>query len=94
MRTKIGIVGSGFISRGLTALLKASPDLDVSCVFTRTVPSSRTDFPRAELLTNSLNQVIDTSGQQASASSTAGGVQYSFTAPVRDATTSLSASRV
>jgi len=61
MRTRVGIVGSGYISRGLTAAIEASPDMKVSRVLTRTPPGSRGDFPRAELLTTSLNELVDNS---------------------------------
>jgi len=59
MRTRVGIVGSGYISRGLTAAIEALPNMKVSHVLTRTSPVCRTDFPRAELLIASLTEVMD-----------------------------------
>lgn len=59
MMTRVGIAGSGYIARGLTAAIEAAPDMDVSCVLTRQDPASRTDFPRAGLLTTSLDRLID-----------------------------------
>jgi predicted dinucleotide-utilizing enzyme len=59
--TRVGIAGSGYLARGLTAAIEAAPDMDVSCVLTRQDPASRTDFPRAELLTTSIDEIVDRS---------------------------------
>jgi len=59
MTTRVGIVGSGYISRGLIAGLQAAPDMDVSCVLTRSHVASRPDFPYAPLLTTSLDRLLN-----------------------------------
>lgn len=56
---RIGVVGSGFISRGLILALASIADLSVTKVLTRTNPVHRSDFPRADLLTNSVDELID-----------------------------------
>lgn len=57
---KIGIVGTGFISKALTRLLlNHHPDLEVFAVLTRRDPASCGDFPLPDLLTNSVNEFID-----------------------------------
>ena len=61
MTTRVGIVGSGYISRGLTAAILASQDMDISCVLTRTACEGRADFPHNELLTSSLDRLIENS---------------------------------
>lgn len=61
MKTRVGIVGSGYISRGLTAAIMASGDMKVSCVLTRSVTVERDDFPHHELLTTSMSQLLNTS---------------------------------
>ncbi len=61
MMTRVGIVGSGYIARGLVLALQGQDDLGVSRVLTRTNPSQRNDFPRAELLTTSIDEIVDRS---------------------------------
>ncbi len=61
MKASIGIVGSGYIGRGLVLALQDHADLAVSRVLTRTNPWKRSDFPRPELLTTSINEIIDNS---------------------------------
>jgi predicted homoserine dehydrogenase-like protein len=61
MKARIGIAGSGYIARGLVLALQGQADLGVSRVLTRTDPSRRDDFPRPELLTTSINEIIDSS---------------------------------
>lgn len=57
---KIGIVGTGFIARGLTRLLiNHHPDLEVVSALTRRDPNSCSDFPLTEVLTQSVNELID-----------------------------------
>jgi len=58
---RIGIIGSGFIAGGLTKLLVQHPDFSVSGVLTRSRIEERTDFPEPELLTRSLQQLLDDS---------------------------------
>ena len=55
----IGVIGTGFIARGLVNLLNNSREYKLSGILTRTDASTRTDFPRVELLTNSLDYLID-----------------------------------
>ncbi len=57
----IGIIGSGFIANGLIKLLLRHPSYRLSFILTRTDINKRSDFSRKDLLTNSLNQLIDKS---------------------------------
>ena len=59
--SRIGIIGSGFIGKGLVMALEGQPDLTVSRVLTRTRTEERTDFPEQELLINSVDDLIDNS---------------------------------
>lgn len=59
-KTKIGVIGTGFIATGLINLLLNSPDLTVSKVLTRRPVDSIDTLPK-ELLTQSINEVIDAS---------------------------------
>lgn len=59
-KTKIGVVGTGFIASGLVRLLLNSPDLTVSKILTRRDPDSIDTLPK-ELLTQSVNELIDES---------------------------------
>lgn len=56
---KIGVAGSGFIARGLTYALGHQPDLRLTSVLTRRRPSDCSEFPRRELLTNSIDEFLD-----------------------------------
>lgn len=58
-KTRIGIIGSGYIARGLVMLLAKQHDLTVSKVLTRRDPASYGEFPAPHLLTNSIHEVID-----------------------------------
>jgi len=58
-RIRIGIVGTGFISRGLTAHLSSFQDLQVTKILTRQNPFTYRDFPFPELLTNSTSELVD-----------------------------------
>ena len=57
-RTGIGVVGSGFIARGLVLALADHPDLVPVKVLTRRNKAECTEFPFQELLTNSLDELI------------------------------------
>jgi predicted homoserine dehydrogenase-like protein len=57
----IGVIGTGFIARGLVNLISEHKEYSLSHILTRTECSTRTDFPRAELLTNSLDDLIQNS---------------------------------
>ncbi len=56
---RIGIIGSGFIARGLAAHLIRQPDLTLTKVLTRRPVSAVPDFPVADRLTNSIEEVIE-----------------------------------
>lgn len=60
-KVRIGIIGSGFIARGLVLLLAKQPDLRVSKVLTRRDPATATEFPAPHLLTNSIQELVDQS---------------------------------
>jgi predicted homoserine dehydrogenase-like protein len=60
-KTRIGIIGSGYIARGLVMLLAKQPDLVVSKVLTRRDPATCVEFPATHLLTTSIQEVIDQS---------------------------------
>jgi dTDP-4-dehydrorhamnose reductase len=59
-RYKIGIIGSGFIANGLAKLLLQHPDYTLQAVLTRTNLNRRTDFIKPEVLTNELEDLIET----------------------------------
>ncbi|NHC43331.1 NAD(P)-dependent oxidoreductase [Bacillus sp. MM2020_1] len=60
-KTKIGIVGTGFIAKGLVYALDNQDDLYVSKILTRRVKSEVNDtFPHNKL-TNSINELIENS---------------------------------
>ena len=59
--SRIGVIGTGFIAKGLVIALEEQPDLIISRVLTRTSVQERTDFPRQDLLTNSIDGLIDNS---------------------------------
>ena len=56
-RFRVGIIGSGFMSKGLTMALHNQDDIIVSKALTRSDPSLRTDFP-LPILTNSLPDLL------------------------------------
>lgn len=58
-QTKIGVLGSGFIAQGLIRTLQHHSQLDVVSVLTRRDPQSLKNFPQAELLTDSLDELIE-----------------------------------
>lgn len=59
--TRIGIVGTGYIAKGILFALGRTDDLEVTRVFTHSSPESRTDFPKRTLLTNSIEELVDAS---------------------------------
>jgi len=59
--TKIGIIGTGFVSRGLVGLLQQLPAFEVTSILTRRNLRELSGFPRNELLTNSVEELIDKS---------------------------------
>ncbi|MFW6126098.1 MAG: SAF domain-containing protein [Chloroflexota bacterium] len=60
-KARVGVAGSGFISRGLLHLLERRADLRVSRVLTRSDPARRGDFPWKDILTRSLGELLDSS---------------------------------
>jgi len=59
--SRIGVVGSGFLASGFVMALEEHQDLAVSKVLTRTNIGQRTDFPRQDTLTNSVDKLIENS---------------------------------
>jgi len=59
--TRVGVVGTGFTAKGFVMALEGHQDIAVSRVLTRTSVHKRTDFPRQDLLTNSINELTDNS---------------------------------
>lgn len=57
-KTKIGIIGTGFIAKGLSNLIQASPDFVANKILTRRSINSTHGFPDG-VLTNSINDLID-----------------------------------
>jgi len=57
----IGVIGTGFIARGLVRLLEQHKDYSVSYILTRTDIDSRNDFPLNDKLTNNLKDLINSS---------------------------------
>lgn len=58
---RIGIVGSGFIGKGLAKALQNQTDLIVTKVLTRSFIGERKDHPLHYLLTNSIQELIENS---------------------------------
>ena len=58
---RIGVIGTGKLSKGFTLATEDQPDLKISRAFTRTDISRRGDFPRQELLTGSIDELIQNS---------------------------------
>lgn len=58
--TQIGIVGTGFIAKGLSRLILAHhADLEISAALTRRPLDSISDFPAPDVVTHSIEQLID-----------------------------------
>lgn len=60
-KNRIGMIGTGGMARGLTVLLEDQPDMRLTKVLTNRTLNSCHDFPRRDLLTNSINELIDNS---------------------------------
>src|SRR5437868_843095 len=56
---RIGIIGTGFIARGLVTALARQPGLTVAKVLTRRDPARCAEFSRPDLLTRSVTELID-----------------------------------
>jgi predicted homoserine dehydrogenase-like protein len=59
--TRIGIVGTGFIGQGIILALESQKDLQVSKVLTRRKINPEFKFIRPELLTDSIDELIENS---------------------------------
>ena len=59
--TRIGIVGTGFIGQGIVLALESQKDLQVSKVLTRRKINPELKFVRPELLTDSIDELIENS---------------------------------
>lgn len=57
--TRIGLVGTGFVSSGLVMLLQQYPWVQLSRVLTRRKVNECTEYPRQDLLTNSVDELVD-----------------------------------
>ncbi|HWB19397.1 MAG TPA: hypothetical protein VG711_03785 [Phycisphaerales bacterium] len=57
----IGVAGTGFIGRGLVHALMHCTDMRVAAILTRRPVNSMGDFPRRELVTNSVDELIEKS---------------------------------
>jgi len=58
-KRSIGIVGTGFIAKGLVVFLEQMNDFVVSSVLTRRKLDQCPEFPRPDLLTNRVDQLIE-----------------------------------
>lgn len=58
-QARIGIIGSGFVSRGLALSFANCDDLEVTAVLTRTASPHRTDYPDPDLLTDSVDYLVE-----------------------------------
>jgi predicted homoserine dehydrogenase-like protein len=58
---KIGVIGTGFVSRHFVHELQRRPDYDLGKVLTRRPHASCTEYPRQDALTSSLEDLIEAS---------------------------------
>lgn len=58
-KKKIGVIGTGFISKGLASAVQKQDDFMISKVLTRRDIQSCYEFPRQDLLTNSVHELIE-----------------------------------
>lgn len=56
---RIGIIGTGFVSKGFVAELQRRSEYSLSRVLTRRAIASCTDYPQRDALTDSLQELID-----------------------------------
>ena len=56
---RVGLIGTGFLARGLVLFLEERPEFCVSRVLTRRPLESCREFPRRDLLTHSVDEVLD-----------------------------------
>ena len=60
-RIRVGVVGTGFISRHFALACERQVDLEVSRVLTRRSPESCTEYPGQERLTQALDELLEQS---------------------------------
>ena len=58
-KTRIGVVGTGFIGNGLAHVLSDQPDVELSRVLTRRKPEEAQELFRPELATRDVQELID-----------------------------------
>ena len=58
-KTKVGVIGTGFIAKGFARAMADQPDLELSRVLTRRDIRECGDFPRPDLLTKAKAELID-----------------------------------
>jgi predicted homoserine dehydrogenase-like protein len=58
-KTRLGVVGTGLIAKGLTYALENQPDLILTGILTRRDISTMSSHPSYELLTNSMEELIE-----------------------------------
>ncbi len=59
VKNRIGVVGTGYISRGFVRVLQNNSNFELEKVLTRRDIQHCKDFPRKDLLTNSIPELID-----------------------------------
>ena len=57
--TRIGVIGSGFVSKGFVMASDTQKDMAITKILTRTRIEERTDFPKQNMLTNSIDELIN-----------------------------------
>ncbi len=57
--TRIGIIGTGYIAKGILYAFAQTDDLAVTKVFTHSSPETRTDYPKQSLLTTSIDELVE-----------------------------------
>ena len=60
-KKRIGVIGTGFVSTNFVNELGRRSEYELSRILTRRGAASLSDFPRADTVTNSVQEVIDTS---------------------------------
>ncbi|MDP2654671.1 MAG: NAD(P)-dependent oxidoreductase [Candidatus Omnitrophota bacterium] len=59
LKKRVGVIGTGFISKGFYYSAVQSPDVAISRALTRRDPRDCRDFPGQDLLTDSIEELID-----------------------------------
>jgi predicted homoserine dehydrogenase-like protein len=58
-RKRIGIIGTGFMGRGMALAIERQPGLELSCVLTRRNLYHCSEYPFQEVLTNSVDELVE-----------------------------------